>query len=251
MLFTKCDSEKNAKSVPNQGLVVKKVDVKTRNTQIMEGGKVMKKWIVVVLSLALTACSTAPVYNGKEKYPSGAYTLSETPRHTVDYFVEGLANQLMDSNQYLTASTPLAVTSFVELQDMTATNWLGNVVSENFMYQMQQRGFTVVDYKSTGVIKVTRDGDFSISRNWQELAAQQPVDYVLTGTMLRQSGGVLINARIIGMRSNVVIATAQGFLPAERIGRDLDFMNKIQLRDGVIIRSDIRHRSNNNVVLTP
>ncbi|KJF98225.1 FlgO family outer membrane protein [Photobacterium leiognathi] len=211
----------------------------------------MKKWIVIVLSLALTACTTPPVYNGKERYSSGTYSLTDTPRHTVDYFVEGLANQLVTSNQYLTASTPLAVTSFVDLQDMTETNWLGNVVSENFMYQMQQRGFTVVDYKSTGVIKVTNDGDFSISRNWRELASQQPVDYVLTGTMLRQSGGVLVNARIIGMRSNVVIATAQGFLPAERIGRDLDFMNKIQLRNGVIMRSDVRNRPDNNVILKP
>ncbi|KJF90417.1 FlgO family outer membrane protein [Photobacterium leiognathi] len=211
----------------------------------------MKKWIVIVLSLALTACTTPPVYNGKERYSSGTYSLTDTPRHTVDYFVEGLANQLVTSNQYLTASTPLAVTSFVDLQDMTETNWLGNVVSENFMYQMQQRGFTVVDYKSTGVIKVTSDGDFSISRNWRELASQQPVDYVLTGTMLRQSGGVLVNARIIGMRSNVVIATAQGFLPAERIGRDLDFMNKIQLRNGVIMRSDVRNRPDNNVILKP
>ncbi|WP_305459119.1 FlgO family outer membrane protein [Photobacterium leiognathi] len=211
----------------------------------------MKKWIVIVLSLALTACATPPVYNGKERYSSGTYSLTDTPRHTVDYFVEGLANQLVTSNQYLTASTPLAVTSFVDLQDMTETNWLGNVVSENFMYQMQQRGFTVVDYKSTGVIKVTSDGDFSISRNWRELASQQPVDYVLTGTMLRQSGGVLVNARIIGMRSNVVIATALGFLPAERIGRDLDFMNKIQLRNGVIMRSEVRNRPDNNVILKP
>ncbi|MBY3787293.1 hypothetical protein GLP21_00615 [Photobacterium carnosum] len=211
----------------------------------------MNKIILVVCALLLTACVGPQVYNGKEQFSLPGYSLTTTPRHTVDYFVEGLTNQLIESNQYLTASTPLAVTSFVDLQDMGVTNWLGNVVSENFMFQMQQRGFTVVDYKSTGVIKVTQNGDFSISRNWQELSAQQPVDYVLTGTMLRQSGGVLVNARIIGMRSHVVIATAQGFLPAERIGRDLDFMNKIQIRNGVIIRTEQQQQTTNNIVLRP
>lgn len=211
----------------------------------------MNNIILVMCVLLLTACAAPQVYNGKQQFSSTGYSLTTPPRHTVDYFVEGLTNQLIESNQYLTASTPLAVTSFVDLQDMGATNWLGNVVSENFMFQMQQRGFTVVDYKSTGVIKVTRNGDFSISRNWQELSSQQPVDYVLTGTMLRQSGGVLVNARIIGMRSHVVIATAQGFLPAERIGRDLDFMNKIQIRNGVIMRTEQQQPTTNNVVLRP
>ncbi len=60
-----------------------------------------------------------------------------------------------------------------------------------------------------------------------------------------------MNARIIGMRSHVVIATAQGFLPAERIGRDLDFMNKIQLRNGVIMRTELQQPTTNNVVLRP
>jgi TolB-like protein len=134
---------------------------------------------------------------------------------------------------------------------MNETNWLGNTVSESFMYQMQQRGFTVVDYKSTGAIKVTPNGDFSLSRNWKELAGQQPVDYVLTGTMLRQGAGLLVNARIIGMRSRVVIASAQGFLPADRIGRDLDSLNKMRIQNGVIIRSEATSIDRNTIILKP
>ncbi|PSW07702.1 FlgO family outer membrane protein [Photobacterium lipolyticum] len=211
----------------------------------------MKKWIVLLLSLMTVSCTYSPIYNGKEPYTGSAFMLTETPRHTMDFFVEGLTEQLINSNQYLTAKTPLAVTSFVDLQEMTETNWLGNSVTESFMFQMQQRGYTIVDYKATGAIKVTPDGDFSISRNWKELAAQQPVDYVLTGTMLRQGAGVLVNARIIGMRSRVVIASAQGFLPADRIGRDLDSLNKMRIQNGVIIRSETAQFDRNTVVLKP
>ncbi|MGF1873368.1 MULTISPECIES: FlgO family outer membrane protein [Photobacterium] len=211
----------------------------------------MNKWIVILLSVLTTSCAQTPIYNGKELYTGSPLLLSETPRHTLDYFIEGLTEQLIVSNQYLTAKTPLAVTSFVDLQEMNETNWLGNTVSESFMYQMQQRGFTVVDYKSTGAIKVTPNGDFSLSRNWKELAGQQPVDYVLTGTMLRQGAGLLVNARIIGMRSRVVIASAQGFLPADRIGRDLDSLNKMRIQNGVIIRSEATSIDRNTIILKP
>ncbi|EAS44519.1 hypothetical protein C9J48_03970 [Photobacterium profundum] len=211
----------------------------------------MNKWIVILLSVLTTSCAQTPIYNGKELYTGSPLLLSETPRHTLDYFIEGLTEQLIVSNQYLTAKTPLAITSFVDLQEMNETNWLGNTVSESFMYQMQQRGFTVVDYKSTGAIKVTPNGDFSLSRNWKELAGQQPVDYVLTGTMLRQGAGLLVNARIIGMRSRVVIASAQGFLPADRIGRDLDSLNKMRIQNGVIIRSEATSIDRNTIILKP
>ena len=211
----------------------------------------MKKWIVLILAVMTVSCSYSPIYNGKEPYTGSSLLLAEIPRHTMDFFIEGLTDQLVASNQYLSAKTPLAVTSFVDLQNMSETNWLGNTVTEGFMFQMQQRGYTVVDYKATGAIKVTADGDFAFSRDWRELAAEQPVDYVLTGTMLRQGGGVLVNARIIGMRSRVVIASAQGFLPADRIGRDLDTLNKIRIENGVIIRSEATSFDRNTVVLKP
>jgi TolB-like protein len=134
---------------------------------------------------------------------------------------------------------------------MDTTNWLGNSVSEGFIFQLQRRGFKVVDFKTTGSIRVTSQGDFALSRDWKDLAQEQEVQYVLTGTMLRQEGGVLVNARVVAMRSRIVVATAQAFLPADRIGRDLDTMNTIRTQDGLIIRSDPTRTSPNTIVLRP
>jgi len=177
--------------------------------------------------------------------------LMESPRHTLDFFVDSLTEDLVQSNTSVTARTPIAVTSFVDLQNMDTTNWLGNSVSEGFIYQFQRRGFKVVDYKTTGSIQVTQQGDFAFSRDWKDLAQQQEVQYVLTGTMLRQEGGVLINARVVGMQSRIVVATAQGFLPADRIGRDLDTLNSIRTQDGVLIRSDPTITQPYTVILRP
>ncbi|POB85781.1 FlgO family outer membrane protein [Vibrio vulnificus] len=211
----------------------------------------MKKWIVVASVMALSSCAYSPIYNGKEPYSGSQFMLMESPRHTMDFFVESLTEDLILSNTSVSARTPIAVTSFVDLQNMDSTNWLGNSVSEGFIYQLQRRGFKVVDFKTMGSIQVTQQGDFALSRDWKDLAQEQEIQYVLTGTMLRQEGGVLVNARVVGMQTRVVVASAQGFLPAERIGRDLDTLNSIRTQDGVIIRSDPTIRQPYTVILRP
>ncbi|MCV6039114.1 FlgO family outer membrane protein, partial [Escherichia coli] len=66
--------------------------------------------------------------------------LMDSPRHTMDFFIESMTEDLMVSNVAVSARTPIAITSFVDLQNMDATNWLGNSVSEGFIHQFQRRG---------------------------------------------------------------------------------------------------------------
>lgn len=210
----------------------------------------MKQWLILVPALLMTGC-IAPIYNGKQQYSGAQFMLQESPKHTMDFFVESMTEDLILSNTSITARTPIAITSFVDLQNMDSTNWLGNSISEGFIHQFQERGFKVVDFKTTGDIQVTQQGDFAFSRNWKDLAKEQDIQYVLTGTMLRQEGGVLFNARVVGMQSRIVVATAQGFLPADRIGRDLDTLNAMRTQDGVLIRSDPTITQPYTVILRP
>ncbi|WED21100.1 FlgO family outer membrane protein [Vibrio sp. JC009] len=209
----------------------------------------MKKWFIAAMTMFLASCAYSPIYNGKEPYEGSRFMLYENPRHTLDFFIESMTEDLIVTNTSVSARTPIAVTSFVDVQHMDSTNWLGNSVSEAFIHQLQQRGFKVVDFKTTGSIRVTQQGDFAISRDWSDLMQEQEIQYVLTGTMLRQEGGVIVNARVVGLRSRVVVATAQGFLPADRIGLDLDTMNTIRTQDGLIIRSDPSKTSRNTIIL--
>lgn len=211
----------------------------------------MKKWFAIGMTLLVSSCAYSPIYNGKGSYKANEKQMLIHPRHTLDFFVDGLADGLIQSNTSVSAKTPIAVTSFVDLQNMETTNWLGNSVSESLIHQFQRRGFKVVDYKTTGAIQVTEQGDFALSRDWNKLPKEQEVQYVLTGTMLRQEGGVLINARLVGMQSRIVVATAQGFLPADRIGRDLDTVNSVRTEDGMIIRSTPSPMHPNNTIFRP
>ena len=100
----------------------------------------------------------------------------------------------------------------------------------------------VVDFKTTGHIRVTKEGDYAFSRDWKELPERQIIDYVVSGTMMEQEGGILVNARMIGMQSRVVVATAQSFIPKWVLGEVVmrteqeNVSKNIKMKDGMLIR---------------
>jgi TolB-like protein len=71
----------------------------------------------------------------------------------------------------------------------------------------------VVEFKATQFIRVTETGDYVLSRDFLDLNNSTPIQYVLTGTMTKHQGGFIINARMLGMESKVVVASAQSFVP--------------------------------------
>jgi TolB-like protein len=138
----------------------------------------------------------------------------------------------------VTATGVLAFTSFVKLNDLETTNWLGNQLAESFVHELQHHGLVVIDFKTTGHIRVTKEGDYVFSRDWKELPERQIIDYIVAGTMVEQENGILINARMIGIQSKVVVATAQSFIPMWVLGDKLNPDQNVKMIDGMIIRSD-------------
>ncbi|EON89892.1 lipoprotein [Plesiomonas shigelloides 302-73] len=240
------DVMSNAINVPFHPVQVFTVtgDKITENVTGTQNVKHMKTLLplAALSGLLLTGCAGNQP-SADQPYVMDKNQVQVLPRHSLDFFVDAMARQLVDSNKTLAASGPIAVASFVDLQQMDQTNWLGNLMADSFIYQLQQRGMTVLDYKTTGQIRVTPQGDFALSRNWRDLQKAYQVNSVLTGTMLRQGSGIQINARIIRFSDRVVIATAQGFLPADRLGRSIGNPNLVQMRNGVIVRGDNRFTS--------
>jgi TolB-like protein len=160
----------------------------------------------------------------------------ELPKHAINDVVKGLAYQMLESSSFVNPQTPIAVASFVDLNDLESTNWLGNQLSESFIHELQRHGLILVDFKTTGHIRVTKDGDYVFSRDWKELPERQIIDYVVTGTMMKQESGIMVNARMIGMQSRVVVATAQSFIPNWVIGDELHRNENVRIKDGMILR---------------
>lgn len=199
-------------------------------------------WLAASLAVSLASCSTLDLTSLYEDHswnkPDEKIDPKELPSHGLNTLVKGVAYKLMSSNEFATPRTPVAVTSFVDLTDFQNTNWLGNQLTESFMHELHLHGLTVVDFKTTGTIRVTETGDFSMSRDWEELQDRHVIDYVVAGTMTPQGEGILLNVRMVGMQSRVVVASAQAYIPAHLFGGHVDELKRIDTKDGMIIRDD-------------
>ena len=150
-----------------------------------------------------------PVYSSVQ----GAYKGRPLAKHIGDY-VKVMTQDLIGNMEYVTTKTPIAVTHFALLDsDLQQTNLLGHQMAESFVHELHKFRVPVIDYKATNYIRVTNDGDFLLSRDYLELSANLPMEYVLTGTLTKHQGGYLVNARILGLASKAVVASAQGLVP--------------------------------------
>ena len=109
---------------------------------------------------------------------------------------------------------PIVVASFVFLDSsLQNTDTLGIQIAESFINDLQQIGLPVSDHKLMGVLNINEKGDFAFSRNPAQYFNQANMGYVLTGTMQKNSRGLVVNARIINATNNKVIASTSKFLP--------------------------------------
>ena len=157
------------------------------------------------------------------------YNQKNTPTlvKNINHYVRGIMHGLVDNLQYVTNETPIGVASFVFVDSkLDKTSVLGQQISESFMHEIHQFGIPVVDYKVTDFIRITNDGDFIFSRDVNELSDKVAIDYILSGTIVRHQAGYLINARIIGLQSKAIVASAQGFIPSDVANALTNFQQK-------------------------
>jgi len=144
---------------------------------------------------------------------TGSYKSMPLTKHIGDY-VRNMAQDLVSNMEFVSERTPVAVTHFSLIDsDLKQTNLLGQQMAESFVHEFHQFRMPVVEFKATQFIRVTEMGDFVMSRDFLDLKNSTAIQYVLTGTMTKHQGGFIVNARMLGMQSNVVVASAQSFIP--------------------------------------
>ncbi|HIP76094.1 MAG TPA: hypothetical protein EYH12_02920 [Psychromonas hadalis] len=78
--------------------------------------------------------------------------------------VADLADQLYLSLSEENKHQTIALSSLVELEDFHQSSWLGKTISEQFFQQLHLRELTLLDYKLTDTIMLTKKGDFSLTQ---------------------------------------------------------------------------------------
>lgn len=177
------------------------------------------KHIITIVLIALFAVSASagqrsthmPVvhYIDNHSYDAGV----------VNQLVSALSDQLTQNRDFSDLQGPIAITSIVSMDNVEKTSRLGNIVSESLIHEMQVRGYKVIDYKTMDEIEVGKEGDFIFSRVVEKLRSKHNVDYVLSGTCVHFREGIAINARIIDLKTHVVVSTGQIFINSHILKR--------------------------------
>jgi len=159
------------------------------------------------------------------EYRSNAYTYKDNVGKInvagyVNRITSYIADQLSQNKNFKDIKNhPLAIMSIVDMNDFKKTSLITKKVSENLIHEMHVRGYKVVDYKAMSSIEVDSDGDYLFSRAIKDIKNQK-LSYALSGTYAEYNGGLVVNCRIIDIKSSTVLSTAQVFIPKKIIKKD-------------------------------
>lgn len=188
---------------------------------------------VAVAMAALAGCSANPAPDGRKMGSDDVYSqpgmevskvasqMADTLAKTLGADLQAQEREAADEKGNLRAKKPsyprVAVTSFTDTDTYENAGSLGRQLGEFFIHELDRRGIPVVEFKTTGSISVSKDGEMVFSRDWRKLASQARIRHVLAGTISRNERGVVLSGRIIDMRTSQVMGSATGFVPYKNL----------------------------------
>lgn len=137
--------------------------------------------------------------------------------------IRELGEQLIaeSTDPYLRSAVAMP-TSFVSLNNFNVTSALGQLISEQLIYEFNQRGFPVKEYRLDASIIQKSSGEFYLSReHLQRVAVNTPGTIVLVGTFQEDQQAIFINARLIRPSDGKVIRTGNLVLDANPLTKRL------------------------------
>lgn len=134
----------------------------------------------------------------------------------LDIVTEDMVKKLTSNRNFYEDEGPsVAITSFYFIENKNQSNRLSIILADSIIHQMRKQGYKPIDYKLMPTIEVTNEG-YKVTKNFEELK-EKGMGYALIGTLTELYDGILINARIIELKSGVVVSSAQGMIHKDLI----------------------------------
>ncbi|MBY4675639.1 FlgO family outer membrane protein [Marinobacterium arenosum] len=143
--------------------------------------------------------------------PDGSPTLDP-----VSQAVRQMGEQLMlGLHENRVKRMPMAILPFVERPAVASDNRFGERISEAFIFQLQQRGYNLVDYRAVSMITTAKPA--LDAQQLSGLRNRFRIYFVLTGTYVRYPDGIVVNARVLDTTTRQVLATGQTHIANDRL----------------------------------
>lgn len=191
----------------------------------------------VLLTLILAACSSAE--NTKSQLAQTNLS-TVSPLGNVEYYTYLLANELFadvgpaNQSRYAVVGFVPADSLKYDAHHQHPLMLLGHQLEQGLVTEATKRGFSTQEFKLSNDIIVNDESDRVLTRNIEQLSNIERVDFYITGTMVNQESGAIVNARIISARTKNVVAAATRFFPAELFWQQ----EKVTTRNGKLYRTE-------------
>lgn len=184
---------------------------------------------MISLCFFLGACSSVSEHNTQsntavEQQAASSQTMKK--KYGVSYQGEELIKSVNDYAKWLTQDLfnnidfpdnkdTFIITNFALLDsNLNKTNHFGRQMAEAMMHEVHRTGFSVIDLKASGFIRMTETGDvFYQSADHMELSSSIDASHVITGTLTKHQGGYFVNAKVIFLDTKALVTSAQIFVP--------------------------------------
>ncbi|MGS0682841.1 FlgO family outer membrane protein [Shewanella sp. 125m-7] len=191
---------------------------------------------IIFLSLLFTfGCASTNGDNQTELQMANGNGLPHTS--AINHLSQQMVNELVRQNDSLRPNQPLLVATPVLISDMASTNALGLQYQQGLIAALHDHQFNLVDINVSDALKVTPDGEFILTRDWQQLPADLPVENVVVSTMSLSNEGVAINSRIVNVTNNRVVSAAQGFVNTASMPGYISASEKVVSEHGLLYRN--------------
>ncbi|WP_394200692.1 FlgO family outer membrane protein [Shewanella waksmanii] len=154
----------------------------------------------------------------------------------VNHLALQISNELVRQNDALLPTQPLLVATPVMLDNLQDTNALGLQLQQGLIAAMHSHQFNLVDINVAQNIRVTPQGDLLLSRDWQQLPTDLPVEHVLVSTMTKTTQGVIVNSRIVNVTNNRVVSASQASYDLAALNSVAKPSEKVYSENGLLYR---------------
>lgn len=101
------------------------------------------------------------------------------------------------------------VSTFVDTDRLYSTNSFGRYLAEELMYELNRRGFSVIETRAAKELMVQPNiGEMALTRNIEELMNKYEADAIVVGTYKKLGNVLTVNSRMIVSENQEVISAA-------------------------------------------
>tara|TARA_R110001583_G_scaffold9788_2_gene45929 strand:+ start:45208 stop:45816 length:609 start_codon:yes stop_codon:yes gene_type:complete len=177
--------------------------------------------LIILISLGfITACSThsGDFFETANGSVTPEQKINGSSENLIHQHITRLANTLFSSAKNMKLSQSVAVGTFLPVslineKNMLEQSHIGLQIQESFITLGAQAGLKIIEYKTMSSIKLQQGSDVMLSRDVQNLHEKINAQYFLTGTYSEQDNSLVVNARLIELSSQNVVAAATGYIP--------------------------------------